>query len=30
MAFPAELFLTRGARDEGMRDKVPHLPELNH
>lgn len=30
MAFPAELFLTRGARDDGMRDKVPHLPELSY
>jgi hypothetical protein len=29
MAFPAELFLTRRARDDGMCHKVPYLHELN-
>jgi hypothetical protein len=29
MAFPAELFLTRRARDDGMCNKVPQLHDLN-
>jgi hypothetical protein len=29
MAFPAELFLTRRPREDGMCNKVPQLHDLN-